>query len=286
MHKLALTLVVVVFGASVMLSAEVAGDGDHSLPDAPSTTARDSADSSAPLTLPETVATPAIIRVETPEPPRFRWQTATGQSMTLLFLQHGARMVQPKTRAQMGGPFLPDYAQSVNITGWRDGDGVLTNYVAHPMMGAITGYIEVQNDGQGITQEFSASSEYWTSRLRAMAWAAAYSTQFEIGPISEASIGNVGMKKGTSGWVDFIMTPTGGFGFMLAEDAVDRYLISRWESRSSPPRKRLFRMVLNPSRTVANLLRRKVPWHRDTRPMFPARSADDTQSAPVTNGAN
>jgi hypothetical protein len=73
---------------------------------------------------------------------------------------------------------------------------------------------------------------------------------------------------------------------MLAEDAVDSYLISRWESRSSPPRKRLFRMVLNPGRTVANLLRREVPWHRDTRPMFPARAADDSQSAPVTNGAN
>ena len=280
MYKLVLALVVVVLGSSIALGA-----GDRSLPDAPS--ARVSADSSAPLTLPDAVVTPAIIRVETPEPPpRFRWKAATEQSITLLFLQHGARMVQPKTRAQMGGPFFYDYAQSVNISEWRDGDGVLTNYIAHPMMGAITGYIEVQNDSQGTTQEFSASSQYWTSRLLAMAWAAAYSTQFEIGPISEASIGNVGMKTGTSGWVDFIMTPTGGLGFMLAEDAVDRYLISKWESRSSPNRKRLFRMVLNPSRAVANLLRRKVPWHRDTRPMFPARAGDDSQSAPVTNGAN
>lgn len=206
-------LVVVVLGASNTLGAEAGAEG--SLPDAPS--ARVSADSSAPLARPEPAIAPAIIRVETREAPRFRWNAATGQSMTLLFLQHGARMVQPKTRAHMGGPFFHDYTQSINVTGWEDGDGVLTNYVAHPMMGAITGYIEVQNDSQGIAQEFNASSQYWTSRLRAMAWAAAYSTQFEIGPISEASIGNVGMKKGTSGWVDFIMTPAGGLGFILAE---------------------------------------------------------------------
>lgn len=275
-------LVVVVLGASTTLGADATGDS--SLPDAPSATV--AADSSAPLARPEPVIAPAIIRVETPEPPRFQWKAATGQSMTLLFLQHGARMAQPKTRAQMGGPFFNDYAQSINVRGWRDGDGVLTNYIAHPMMGAITGYIEVQNDSQGIAQEFSASSQYWSSRLRAMAWAAAYSTQFEIGPVSEASIGNVGMKKGASGWVDFIMTPTGGLGFMLAEDAVDRYLISKWENRSSSTRKRFFRMVLNPSRTLANLLRRKVPWHRDTRPMFPLPPADDSELAPVTNGAN
>src|SRR5258705_11255532 len=105
-----------------------------------------------------------------------------------------------------------------------------------------------------------------------MAWAAAYSTQFEIGPISEASIGNVGMKKGTSGWVDFIMTPTGGLGFMLAEDGADRHLISRGESRSSPPRNRLFRLALHPSRTGANFLPRQVPCHRGTRPHLPART--------------
>jgi hypothetical protein len=169
----------------------------------------------------------------------------------------------------MGGSFFQDYAKSItNTSGWQDGDGLLTNYVAHPMMGAITSYVEVQNDRDGIEQKFGGSRRYWNSRLRAMAFAAAYSTQFEIGLLSEAAIGNVGLKKGTSGWVDFIMTPTGGFGLMLAEDALDRHVISRWEEHSSAPHKRFYRMLLNPSRSIANLLRRKVPWHRDTRPMY------------------
>jgi hypothetical protein len=196
----------------------------------------------------------------------------------LLIFQHAARMAQSKTREEMGGPFFQDYTTSItNIGGWGDGDSVLTNYVAHPMMGAITGYVQVQNDLGGIYQEFGGSRHYWNSRLRALAFSAAYSTQFEIGPLSEATFGNVGMKKGTAGWVDFIMTPTGGFGLMVAEDALDRHAISKWESGSSGSHKRVLRMLLNPNRSLANLLRMKVPWHRDTRPMFP--SADETNRA-------
>lgn len=204
--------------------------------------------------------------------------------MTLLMLQHGARMAQHKTRGQIGGPFFRDYAKSVaNISGWRDGDSMLTNYVAHPMMGAITGYVQVQNDRAGILQEFGGSRHYWNSRLRAMAFSAAYSAQFEIGPLSEAAFGNVGMQRGTAGWVDFVMTPTGGFGLTVLEDALDRYLISKWEPGSSPPHRRVYRMLLNPSRSIANLLRRKVPWHRDTRPMFPVQEAEQ---GVVTAGVN
>jgi hypothetical protein len=218
---------------------------------------------------------PAIIKVETPRPPRFGWQAASQQSMTLLMFQHAARMVQSKTREQMGGPFFTDYATSVtNIGGWGDGDSVLTNYVAHPMMGAITGYVQVQNDLGGIYQEFGGSRHYWNSRLRALAFSAAYSTQFEIGPLSEAAFGNVGMTKGTAGWVDLVMTPTGGFGLMVAEDALDRHAISKWESGSSGSHKRVLRILLNPNRSLANLLRLKVPWHRDTRPMFPGGKED------------
>jgi hypothetical protein len=256
---------------------------DSSLPDAPSVARLADSAGGGPVSRPQPAAT-AIIRTEVPESPRFAWQTATRQSMTMLMFQHAARMAQPKTREMMGGPFFHDYAKSItNISGWEDGDGMLTNYVAHPMMGAITGYVEVQNDREGIDQEFGASPRYWNSRLRAMAFAAAYSTQFEIGPLSEAAIGNVGLKKGTSGWVDFIMTPTGGFGLMLAEDALDRHVISKWEVGSSPPHRRVYRMLLNPSRSIANLLRRKVPWHRDTRPMFPA---PEEAEMTVTAGGN
>jgi hypothetical protein len=115
--------------------------------------------------------------------------------------------------------------------------------------------------------EFGVNSEYWKSRMKAFAWSAAYSTQFEIGPISEATIGHVGKRPGTAGAVDLVMTPTGGLGFIIAEDAVDKYIITKLEQRAKSNMARiLIRSCLNPNRTFANVLRLRVPWYRDTRP--------------------
>jgi hypothetical protein len=69
----------------------------------------------------------------------------------------------------------------------------------------------------------SSTTRYWASRGRAAAFAAAYSLQFEVGPISEASIGNVGLRSDTTGWVDYVVTPTGAFGLVIAEDALDKF---------------------------------------------------------------
>lgn len=63
-------------------------------------------------------------------------------------------------------------------------------------------------------------------------WSAAYSLQFEIGPLSEASIGNVGMRPETTGWVDDVVTPLGAFGLIVAEDALDRYFV-QWRNDAS-----------------------------------------------------
>lgn len=197
----------------------------------------------------------------------FDWQAASNQSFFFLGIEHGIRMSQGKTRREFGGPFFEDYRDAVSgLGGWGDTDSVFTNYVGHPMQGAITGFIQIQNDPGGIRQEFGRDPEYWKSRTRAMAWAALYSTQFEIGPVSEASLGNVGRKRGTMGFVDLVMTPVGGMGLIVAEDAIDKKWIEGIESRtSSLNRRRMYRMFLNPQRTFANLLRFKKPWHRDTR---------------------
>src|SRR3954447_24039450 len=103
-------------------------------------------------------------------------------------LQHAARMVQPKTRRELGGPFVSDYFESVStIHTWNDSDSILTNYVGHPMMGAVAGYIQIFNHPRGRCLQFERSSgDYWRSRLKAMAWTAVYSAQYEIGPASEA----------------------------------------------------------------------------------------------------
>jgi hypothetical protein len=204
------------------------------------------------------------------ERPRgFQWGRAVWQSFLFVSLEHSLRLTQAKTRNEFQGKFFADYKRAVtNIHGWDDGDGFFTNYIAHPMQGAVAGFIQIQNDPGGITQEFGRDGAYWRSRLKSVAWSAAYSTQFELGPISEATIGNVGKKEGTAGYTDLVMTPVGGLGMTVLEDAVDRFLIRRFESPGTAVGwQRFLRVALNPQRGLANLMRFKRPWHRDTRPL-------------------
>lgn len=220
---------------------------------------------------------PAAVAPATPqqqeEEKDFEWGSALNQSARMLFVQHGMRLaMQPMTRRRLGGPFFSDYAKSVTSTGgWGDNDPWIINYVGHPLQGAVSGFIQVQNDRIGRKAEFG-DKQYWASRMRALAWNAAYSTQFEIGPISEASLGNVGQRKGTSGYVDFVVTPSGGFVWMIAEDWLDKRFIRRWEDgTASVGRRTFYRIALNPARSVANMLRGKGPWHREGRSLLPQR---------------
>lgn len=191
----------------------------------------------------------------------FRWGSAFKQSLLFLSVQHGYALTQPKTRRDLHGPFLKDYFRSVRaLHGWADGGRFFTNYVAHPMEGSLLGFIQVQNDPAGSRLKFNDAG-YWRSRMKAFAWSAAWSTQFEIGPVSQASIGNVGLH-GKQTYVDIVVTPTLGTAMLVAEDALDRYVVGRLERRGKYAR--IFaRMALNPTRTAANLLRFEKPWHRD-----------------------
>jgi hypothetical protein len=195
----------------------------------------------------------------------FDWSTAIEQSLLFLGVQHGYAMTQPKTRRDLKGPFFNDYVSSVkSLHGWGDGGRFFTNYVAHPMQGSLLGFIQIQNDPQGMHLPFENSNAYWRSRLKAFAWSAAWSTQFEIGPVSQASIGNVGLH-GKQTYVDLVVTPIGGFAWIVMEDFVDKHLIHSLERRSSGNFyiKIASRTFLNPSRSAANLLRFKPPWYRD-----------------------
>ncbi|HXG86179.1 MAG TPA: hypothetical protein VNI84_19315 [Pyrinomonadaceae bacterium] len=197
----------------------------------------------------------------------FRWRSAIGQSLMFLAIQHGYAVTQPKTREALKGKFWKDYVKSVkSLRGFDDGGRFFTNYIAHPMQGAFTGFIYLQNDPKGLKQQFGASGDYWRSRMKAMAWSAAWSTQFEIGPVSQASIGNVGLK-GKQTWGDIVVTPTVGTAMLIGEDAVDRFIMKWIERRTDNFYVRIFsRMLLSPTRTVANVFRFKTPWYRD-RPM-------------------
>lgn len=194
----------------------------------------------------------------------FRWGPAIKQSLLFLAVQHGYALTQPKTRRDLKGPFLRDYFSSVKSLGkWDDGGRFFTNYVAHPMQGSLTGFIQVHNDPRGARRQFGRSPAYWKSRMKALAWSAVWSTQFEIGPVSQASIGNVGLH-GKQTYVDLVMTPTAGLGLLVTEDALDRYVISRIERATDNFYVKIgSRMLLNPTRSVANLLRFSKPWRRD-----------------------
>jgi hypothetical protein len=190
-------------------------------------------------------------------------------SLKLLMIEHGWRVAfQEKTRSELGGNFWADYGRSVRIPSqWEDTDAWWVNYLGHPIHGAAAGYIWLDHERHAPT-EISLKSEYWSSRGRATTWAAAYSLQFEIGPLSEASIGNVGMRPETTGWVDHVVTPVGAFGLIVAEDALDRFVVQWVEERIRNRFVRaVLRMALNPGRTLSNTATGVAPWRRDGRPL-------------------
>ncbi len=206
---------------------------------------------------------------------KFHWKPALAQSGIFLGIQHGYRIArQKRTRDALGGPFFRDWARSVkNLRGWRDGDKSTINYIGHPLQGGLTGRIFVNNSDAAKKQEFSKSKAYWTSRFKAMAWTAAWSAQFELGPVSEATIGNVGLQKkngySTMAYVDLVVTPTLGTGVLIGEDAIDKYFLKNWLERKSDNKMKIkiLRSLLTPTTSFSNLLRGKMPWKRDARPL-------------------
>jgi hypothetical protein len=194
---------------------------------------------------------------------------AFADSLKLLFIEHGSRVAfQEKTRSELGGNFWSDYRRSVRMPQqWGDTDAWWVNYIGHPIHGAAAGYIWLDHEPHA-PADISLDRAYWSSRGRATAWSAVYSLQFEIGPLSEASIGNVGMRPETTGWVDHVVTPVGAFGLIVAEDALDRFLVKWVEERVRNRMLRLtLRLVLNPGRTLSNTSTGRPPWHREGRPL-------------------
>ena len=194
------------------------------------------------------------------------WTRVIGQSGLLLGVQNTLRMAQDKTRANLGGPFWHDYVESVKgLHGWQDGNSRITNYMGHPLMGSITGFVLIHNDPKARALAWAPhSSAYWKSRLKGMGWAAVYSTSFELAPWGEAGIGNVGQDHETMAFVDLVVTPLGGFGWMVLEDVLDAHVIRPLEPHLGGWT-RVVRVILNPGRSVANMLQFERPSYRATR---------------------
>jgi len=197
-----------------------------------------------------------------------RWGPLFNESLFFLGVEHGYRLATESfTRDRLHGRFFADWGASIgNLHGWTDGDPFIINYVGHPMEGAVTGYLFVQNDPKYQRTEFGRNREYWKSRLRATAFAFASSEFFELGILSEASLGNTQQYFPQQGLIDHVITPVVGLVWMIGEDWLDRTIIRRIESRTENPYiSMLARSWLNPSRSMANAMRLEVPWHRDTR---------------------
>ena len=196
------------------------------------------------------------------------WQAIARQSAIFTGVQHAFRLgTEPGTRSGMKGPFWGGYADSVgNLHGWGDGDVFYVNYIGHPMQGAVSGMIYVQNDPQARLMRAGRDPRYWRSRMKAMGASWAYSTWFEIGPVSEASVGKIQGRRPQQGFVDHVITPVVGTGWLIAEDFLDEKIILPFERRFENTFARMMmRSWLNPSRSFSNALRLKVPWYRDSR---------------------
>jgi hypothetical protein len=203
------------------------------------------------------------------------WKDTLMQSLTFTVIMNTFRIAtEPSTRKDLKGPFWKDYVNSVkSLRGWRDGDEFLVNYIGHPLEGAVSGNILLQNDPTANKLSFGRSKQYWMSRLKAFGWAAAISTQFELGPFGEASIGNVGLtpsekSRHPAAYVDLVVTPVLGTGWLIGEDILDRFLIKKIERRTTNRFVRsMFRSWLTPGKSFANMLRGEWWWHRDDRPL-------------------
>jgi hypothetical protein len=221
----------------------------------------------------------------------FHWRRALTESFTFLLIEQ-AYVIHTDFNwvvSENGVPFnhfWRDYKQSLSEwthSGWNDGDPNWFGYVGHPVQGALTGFIEIQNDPQGEKLEFSRTRAYWWSRFKAALWNTAYSMQWNLGPLSEVTVEKYGTKdrapwnyNGTFpcsrhcltgvGQIDIVMTPLGGTGWLIGEDILDKFVARRVEARTQ---NRFLvdslRCALNPIRGGANILHGKQPWYRASR---------------------
>jgi len=188
------------------------------------------------------------------------------QSTLFLSLENGIRLQQEKTMSEVRrGEFFPDWFNSVkSFHGWGDGNKIFTNWVAHPTQGSVSSFIFANNDDISQKARFGMNSGYFIAKKRQFAFAVFYSVVFELGPISEASIGNVGLHRGLNrggqSMEDFVLTPVLGILWSAGEDAVDFY----W-ARNLTHGSIFFKILaslITPTRSLANILAFHLPWYR------------------------
>jgi hypothetical protein len=212
------------------------------------------------------------------KPCRVSWWRVLSQSFFFLSTQHlGNIGLDHDTRAALErGNFWGNYAYCVEHYRWwrwKDDDPFLVDYVGHPMMGAVTSSIYEQNDPKQRALMFENTQRYWMGRLRAMAYSAAYSAQWKVGPLSEASIGSTGLFYYTrardgiwtneTGMQDFFITPIGGMAWNVGEDVIDRYILRHVRHARRNKWVLLASSLMTPGKSAANVTRFRATYYRD-----------------------
>ena len=215
------------------------------------------------------------------------WKSLVREWWLWIAIEHTERIIkEPKTRNQLSGPFFRDWFDTVSVyhfDNWDDGGHYITSYAAHPAQGAIAEAIFWQNnDRVRFSDQNFHSSAYRHALLQAFAFATVDAVLWKVGPLSESSIGNVGLPtqwwdrdckqlhipcRDRTGVSDMVMNEVGGTVMTIGFQWLDKHLQKRIEEYVQ--NRALIdttRIITNPTQSVANLVRFKKPWFRDTRP--------------------
>ena len=202
------------------------------------------------------------------------WRSLLKQSFALLVVQQAYRAAfEDGTWAETKrGIFWDDYVASARtLCCWDDGDKFTTNKLFHPMLGSTSAFIFANNHAPSQRTPPGNTRRYWSNKTKAMAYAAVYSAYFEMGPVlSEAAIGNVGLTRGQQTWQDIVITPTVGTALSVGEDLLRVHVIDKVDRRSHALGIPLA-LLLNPTRSVANVFAGRLPWRAP--PAWPRRSS-------------
>ena len=229
---------------------------------------------------------PALPKAQDSEPSGgIHWGSLMREWWLWVATEQTERIVrESKTRDQLSGPFFGDWFNSVSdyhFDNWNDGGKVFTSYLAHPTQGAVAEAIFWQNnDHVRFSEQDFHSARYRNALLQAFAFATVDAVLWKVGPLSEASIGNVGLPVhwwdkdckmyhicvDRTGVSDMVMNEVGGTGITIAFQWLDKHVQKGIEERSeSRAWIDTTRILTNPPASVANLMRFRRPWYRDNR---------------------
>ena len=126
------------------------------------------------------------------------WGSLVREWWTFIAIEQTERIIkESKTRKQLSGPFVRDWFDTVSVyhfDNWNDGGKIITSYVAHPAQGATAQAIFWQNnDHVRYAEQDFRSPAYRKALLQAFAFATVDAVLWKVGPLSESSIGNVGL---------------------------------------------------------------------------------------------